>query len=94
VLAVEDLSLVLVPAPRLQTRSQPDRSPPDLAGWLGFLSEGQTMLALVVLAGSVVIAGQSANALAYRGATLAGFKFIFLAYAFFLIAPLFWCRRP
>jgi hypothetical protein len=66
---------------------------PDLAAGLGFLSEGQSRFSLVAFAGGVVIAGQFANAVAYRAYTLDNLKYMILGYCAFamiiLVAPLF-----
>ena len=64
----------------------------DLAGGLGFLSEGQRAFSPIVFAGGVVLAGQVVNAIAYEGATLRSMQYIIIAYALlavvFLVAPL------
>ena len=64
----------------------------DLAGGLGFLSEGQKAFSPIVFAGGAVIAAEVGNAIAYQGATLSSAKFPMIAYGvlaiLFLIAPL------
>ena len=64
----------------------------DLAGGLGFLSEGQRAFSPIVFAGGAVIAAEVGNAIAYQGATLSSVKFLMIAYGvlaiLFLIAPL------
>jgi hypothetical protein len=64
----------------------------DLAGGLGFLSEGQKAFAPVVLAGGTVIAAQVANTITFQGATLASQKVPMIAYGVLailvLMAPL------
>ena len=58
---------------------------PDKAAGLGFLSEGQLGFSSIAFAGSVVIAAQVANAIAYEGATLAGLKYVVIGYCAFII---------
>ncbi|HEY6375467.1 MAG TPA: hypothetical protein VIX90_08070 [Edaphobacter sp.] len=64
----------------------------DLAGGLGFLSEGQKAFSPIVFAGGAVIAAEVGNAIAYQGASLSSTKFLMIAYGvlaiLFLIAPL------
>lgn len=64
----------------------------DLAGGLGFLSEGQKAFSPIVFAGGAVIAAEVGNAIAYQGATLSSTKFLMIAYGvlaiLFLIVPL------
>jgi len=64
----------------------------DMAGGLGFLSEGQKAFSPIVFAGGVVIAAQVGNTIAFQGATLSSMKFPMIAYGvmamLFLIAPL------
>jgi hypothetical protein len=65
---------------------------PDQAAGLGFLSEGQRRLSSIVFAGSVVMAGQVANAITYEGATLNSLKLVIGSYGvmaiLILVAPL------
>jgi len=65
---VSKLNLVLIP------------THPDMAAGIGFLSEAQLRFGLIAFACSAVVAGQLGNAIAYEGATVAGLKFIILAY--------------
>ena len=58
---------------------------PDKAAGLGFLSEGQLGFSSIAFAGSVVIAAQVGNAIAYEGATLDGLKYVILGYCLFMI---------
>lgn len=64
----------------------------DLAGGIGFLSEGQKAFSPIAFAGGVVIAAQVGNAIAYEGAALDSLKFPMIAYGvlaiLFLMAPL------
>jgi hypothetical protein len=64
----------------------------DLAGGLGFLSEGQKAFSPIVFAGGAVIAAQVGNAIAYEGESLSSVKFLMIAYGvlavLFLIVPL------
>jgi hypothetical protein len=64
----------------------------DQAAGLGFLSAGQKRFSPIVFAGGAVIASQVGNAIAYEGATLAGMKFVLIAYgvlaALVLVVPL------
>jgi hypothetical protein len=64
----------------------------DLAGGLGFLSEGQKAFSPIVFAGGAVIATEVGNAIAYQGASLSSAKFPMIAYGvlaiIFLIVPL------
>ncbi len=64
----------------------------DLAGGMGFLSEGQKAFSPIAFAGGVVIAAEVGNEIAYQGAVLASLKFPMIAYGvlaiLFLIAPL------
>jgi hypothetical protein len=64
----------------------------DMAAGLGFLSEGQKTFSAIVFAGSTVIAGQVANAIAYEGATLGSVQYHMIAYGvlaiLLLVAPL------
>jgi len=52
----------------------------DRAAGLGFLSAGQIAFGPLVFAGSSVIAGEVANAIAHEGATLASLKFLMIGY--------------
>jgi hypothetical protein len=58
---------------------------PDKAAGLGFLSEGQLGFSSIAFAGSVVIAAQVCNAIAYEGATLDGLKYVILGYCAFIV---------
>jgi hypothetical protein len=64
----------------------------DLAGGLGFLSQGQRAFSPIVFAGGAVIAAQVANAIVYQGATLSSMKSPMLAYGvvalILFVAPL------
>ena len=64
----------------------------DLAGGLGFLSEGQKAFSPIVFAGGAVIAAEVGNAIAYQGASLSSAKFPMIAYGvlaiLLLIVPL------
>ena len=64
----------------------------DLAGGLGFLSEGQKAFSPIVFAGGATIAASVGNAIAYQGATLSSMKFPMIAYGvlavLLLLAPL------
>jgi hypothetical protein len=66
---------------------------PDLAGGLAFLARGSTAFGVIALAGSIVIAGQLANAMMFDGATLAGLHLVMLMYCalavLLLVGPLF-----
>jgi hypothetical protein len=64
----------------------------DMAAGLGFLTEGQTRFSPIVFAIGALVASQVGNAIAYDGATLAGMKFVLLAYGaatiLFMLLPL------
>lgn len=64
----------------------------DMAGGLGFLSDGQKAFSPIVFAGGAVIAAQVGNTIAYQGATLSSEKLPMIAYGVMaiivLIAPL------
>jgi hypothetical protein len=70
---VSKLDLVLVP------------THPDLAAGLGFVSEAQLWFGAITLAGSIVIAGQLGDAIAYDGATVSGLKFLIIGYCAFAV---------
>ena len=65
---------------------------PDMAAGLSFLSEAQQRLGPIAFAIGSVVAGQLGNAIAYSGATVAGLKYVILAYCvcatLILVAPL------
>jgi hypothetical protein len=63
-----------------------------MAAGIGFLSGAQLRFSPITLACGAVVAGQLGNAVAYEGATVAGLKFIIIAYCslatLVLLAPL------
>jgi len=65
---------------------------PDMAAGLSFLSAAQQRLGPIAFAMGAVLAGQLGNAIAYSGATVAGLKYVILAYCvcatLILVAPL------
>jgi len=71
---------------RLNLRLIPTHA--DRTAGLGFLAEGQLKFSSIVFAGSTVMAAQAANALAYRGATIGGLKYILLGYCVVGVAVL------
>ena len=60
----------------------------DMAGGLGFLSEGQRTFSPIVFAGGTVIAGQVGNAIAYEGATLSSVHYHMITYGVLAILVL------
>jgi hypothetical protein len=64
----------------------------DRTAGLGFLAEAQLKFGWIAFAGSAVMSAQAANALAYRGATMAQLKYVLATYCIvvliLLIAPL------
>lgn len=64
----------------------------DLAGGLGFLSDGQKAYGPIVFAGGTVIAGSVLNAIRYEGQTLSSLKTAMIAYGvmavLLLVVPL------
>jgi len=77
---VSRLNLVLIP------------THPDMAAGMGFLSGAQLKFSPITIACGAVVAGQMGNAIAYEGATVAGLKFVIIAYSSLatlaLVAPL------
>ena len=77
---VSKMKLVLIP------------THPDMAAGLSFLSGAQQRLGPIAFAIGAVVAGQLGNAIAYSGATVAGLKYVILAYCvcatLILVAPL------
>ena len=60
----------------------------DMAGGIGFLSEGQRAFGPIVFAGGAVVAGQVGNAIAYEGATLQSVQYHMIAYGILAILVL------
>ena len=77
---VSKVKLVLVP------------THPDMAAGLSFLSGAQQRLGPIAFAIGAVVAGQLGNAIAYAGVTVAGLKYVILAYCvcatLILVTPL------
>ena len=77
---VSKMKLVLIP------------THPDMAAGLSFLSGAQQRLGTIAFAIGAVVAGQLGNAIAYAGATVAGLKYVILAYCvcatLILVTPL------
>ena len=65
---------------------------PDMAAGLSFLSGAQQRLGPIAFAIGAVVAGQLGNAIAYAGVTVAGLKYVILAYCvcatLILVTPL------